>query len=184
MAIYQVTVGGKAYQVEIEDVNARPVRAVVNGQVVQVWVPEQDQIPVRPPAPPASTTTPPTAKGSTAAPSHTEGSSATPSMPTVVSSTAAATQPGAISEREVRAPMPGSIVSVSVRPGDRVEAGQDLCVLDAMKMNNRIRAARAGTISQIHVSPGQQVQYGDPLISLTEEREPTDAGHRRRRGGA
>jgi len=80
--------------------------------------------------------------------------------------------------------MPGSIVSVSVRPGDRVEAGQDLCVLDAMKMNNRIRAARAGTISQIHVSPGQQVQYGDPLISLTEEREPTDAGHRRRRGGA
>jgi biotin carboxyl carrier protein len=184
MAIYQVTIGGKAYQVEIEDVNARPVRAVVNGQVVQVWVPEQGQTPLPTSAPPAPTTTSPTAKGSEAPPSTVKGSEAPPSMPTVVSPPAAATQPGVISEWEVRAPMPGSIVSLSVRPGDQVEAGQDLCVLDAMKMNNRIRAARAGTIAQIHVSPGQQVQYGDPLMSFTEESEPADARHRWNRRGA
>jgi biotin carboxyl carrier protein len=62
--------------------------------------------------------------------------------------------------------MPGSIVSVAVQPGDQVELGQDLCVLDAMKMNNRIRAPRAGTIAQVHVGPGQQVQYGDPLVTF------------------
>lgn len=64
--------------------------------------------------------------------------------------------------------MPGSIVSVAVQPGERVEAGQDLVVLDAMKMNNRIRAPRAGTAAQVHVSPGQQVQYGDPLVTFAD----------------
>ena len=64
--------------------------------------------------------------------------------------------------------MPGSIVSIAVQPGDRVEVGQDLCVLDAMKMNNRIRAPRAGTIAQVHVSLGQQVQYGDPLMTFAD----------------
>lgn len=148
MAIYRVNVGGKEYQVEIEDVNAQPVRAVVNGRVVQVWVHE-----------------PATGKGAEAAP----GPAKAPPAVAVVAPTAAAAQPGAASAREVRAPMPGTIVSVAVQPGDAVEAGQDLCVLDAMKMNNRIRAPRAGVVAQVHVSAGQQVQYGDPLVTFQEE---------------
>ena len=148
MAVYRVTVGDKEYQVEIEDVNAQPVRTVVNGRVVQVWVPEKGRTPTPLPAQPAREAAPP--------------------VPRVTSPTATAAQPGAAPGQEVRAPMPGTIVSVAVQPGDQVEVGQDLCVLDAMKMNNRIRAPRAGTIAQIHVSAGQQVQYGDALVTFGE----------------
>jgi biotin carboxyl carrier protein len=143
MAIYRVTVGDREYQVEIEDVNAQPVRAVVNGRVVQVWVPQQDH-------PGAVAQTP----------------SETLPVSTVVAPTAAAAQPGAASTHEVRAPMPGAIVSLNVQPGDHVTVGQDLCVLDAMKMNNRIRAPRAGAIAHVHVTVGQQVQYGDLLVTF------------------
>jgi len=52
-----------------------------------------------------------------------------------------------------------------------VEAGQDLCVLDAMKMNNRIRAPRAGVVAEVHVSAGQQVQYGDRLMTFQGDGE-------------
>jgi biotin carboxyl carrier protein len=138
MAIYQVNVGGKEYQVEIEDISTQPVRAVVNGREVQVWVSrrESEVAAARPEAAPLAA--PPT------------------------------TQPGTDQEQEIRAPMPGSIVSVAVQPGDRVEAGQDLCILEAMKMNNRLRAPRAGTIAQVHVSVGQQVQHDDLLVTFAD----------------
>ena len=148
MTTYRVTVGEKEYQVEIEDVNARPVRAVVNGRVVQVWVPEQGPAPALAAAQPAAGAAPP--------------------VRAVVSPTAAAAQPGAMSGREVRAPMPGAIVSLAVQPGDRVDTGQDLCVLDAMKMNNRIRAPHAGVIADVHATVGQQVQYGDLLMTFSD----------------
>jgi len=64
--------------------------------------------------------------------------------------------------------MPGSIVSVAVQAGDQVEIGQDVCVLEAMKMNNRIRAPRAGTVAQVHIGPGQQVQHGDLLVTYAD----------------
>ncbi len=148
MAIYRVTVGDKEYQVEIEDVNAQPVRAVVNGRVIQVWIPPQTGATApaaTPPVSPQVASPPPTSAG--VAPM-------------------AAAQPGPVSDQEVRAPMPGTIVNVAVQPGDTVEVGQDLCILDAMKMNNRIRASRAGTVNAVHVQPGQQVQYGDLLVTL------------------
>jgi len=65
--------------------------------------------------------------------------------------------------------MPGTIASIAVQPGDQVELGQDLCILDAMKMNNRVRAPCAGTIAQVHVSAGQQVQHGDLLVTFLDE---------------
>ena len=148
MTVYRVTVGGKEYKVEIEDVNAQPVRTVVNGRVVQVWVQERGPAPTPPPARPVS--------------------AAAPSVPTVAPPVSTAAQPGAAPERTVRAPMPGTIVSVEVQPGDQVGVGQDLCVLDAMKMNNRIRASRAGTVAQIHVATGQQVQHGDALVTFAD----------------
>jgi len=146
MTIYRVTVGGKEYCVQIEDVNAQPVRTTVNGRVVQVWVQEPESAPAPPSAQPAA--------------------AAAPSLPSFVPPMSTAAQPGAVSKREVRAPMPGTIVSIAIQPGDQVEVGQDLCVLDAMKMNNRIRAPRAGTIAQVHVSIGQQVSYGQPLVTF------------------
>ncbi|MBP3602456.1 MAG: biotin/lipoyl-binding protein [Alistipes sp.] len=64
------------------------------------------------------------------------------------------------------APLPGSVVSISVKAGDAVKAGQQLAVIEAMKMENEILAPADGTIKAVHVSAGQAVQQGDALIEL------------------
>ena len=67
---------------------------------------------------------------------------------------------------QVRAPMPGSILTLLVYPGDTVAVGQQLCVLEAMKMKNTIRASRDGVIASVEVSEGQTVAYGDVLMTF------------------
>jgi biotin carboxyl carrier protein len=66
----------------------------------------------------------------------------------------------------LKAPMPGVILEVLAKVGDVVERGQDLAVLEAMKMQNAIRAPRAGRIAQVWVAAGQQVGFGDPLFAF------------------
>ncbi len=67
-------------------------------------------------------------------------------------------------EGAVRAPIPGVIVSVAVQPGQAVTVGQELCVLEAMKMKNVIRAPRAGVIAAVRVAVGQTVKHKDVLV--------------------
>ena len=69
----------------------------------------------------------------------------------------------------VKAPMPGIILAVSVKVGDRVERGQAVAVLDAMKMHNTIGAPRAGVVAEVLVNEDQAVAYGDQIIRLAEE---------------
>ena len=69
-------------------------------------------------------------------------------------------------EGAVVSPMPGRVISILVRPGDRVSAGDELCVVEAMKMEQSIRAARAGVVKVIHVQPMDSVGANDPLIEL------------------
>ena len=64
------------------------------------------------------------------------------------------------------APLPGSVVSISVKAGDAVKAGQKLAVIEAMKMENEILAPADGTVKAVHCSAGQAVQQGDALIEL------------------
>jgi biotin carboxyl carrier protein len=66
----------------------------------------------------------------------------------------------------VRAYMPGRVVSVAVAPGDAVEPGRPLVVLEAMKMQNEIQAERAGVVRAVHVAAGEAVEGGDPLLEL------------------
>ena len=66
----------------------------------------------------------------------------------------------------VVAPLPGSVVSISVKAGDAVKAGQQLAVIEAMKMENEILAPADGTVKAVHCSAGQAVQQGDALIEL------------------
>ncbi len=68
----------------------------------------------------------------------------------------------------VSAPMPGVILEVHVKAGDRVERGQQIAVLEAMKMHNLIGAPRAGTIGEVCVTPGQAVGHGDALARYAE----------------
>jgi biotin carboxyl carrier protein len=67
---------------------------------------------------------------------------------------------------DVRAIIPGRVVSVAVAVGDEVEAGQRLLSVEAMKMENELRAPRAGTIDRVAVGSGQTVELGDTLIVL------------------
>ena len=67
---------------------------------------------------------------------------------------------------DVRAIIPGRVVSVSVVPGDPVEAGQQLLAVEAMKMQNELRAPRDGVVSRVGVGVGQTVEVGDLLLVL------------------
>ena len=68
--------------------------------------------------------------------------------------------------QSVEAPMPGNIWKVLVKEGDRVEEGQALVILEAMKMENEIGAPAAGTVAKVHVDEGASVDSGDVLVSL------------------
>ena len=64
------------------------------------------------------------------------------------------------------APMPGLIVRINVAPGDTVEAGQGVVVMEAMKMENELRATAAGIVKRIGVAPGTAVEKGAVLVEL------------------
>jgi biotin carboxyl carrier protein len=69
-------------------------------------------------------------------------------------------------DKLVKSPMPGRVVKVLVAKGDRVEAGQGLLVLEAMKMENEVRAKAAGTVADVHVATGAAVEGGARLVTL------------------
>ncbi len=67
---------------------------------------------------------------------------------------------------EVHAIIPGVVVSVAVAPGDAVEAGQQLLVVEAMKMQNELRAPRAGTVERVTVGERSTIEVGDLLVVI------------------
>jgi glutaconyl-CoA decarboxylase len=71
-----------------------------------------------------------------------------------------------VNEDAVVAPMTGRILSVKVKKGDQVEAGQVLCVLEAMKMENEIAAPKAGIVQEVYASEGSSVGEGEPLFII------------------
>ncbi|XP_073425605.1 propionyl-CoA carboxylase alpha chain, mitochondrial isoform X2 [Dendrobates tinctorius] len=66
----------------------------------------------------------------------------------------------------LRSPMPGSVVAVSVKPGDMVSEGQEICVIEAMKMQNSMIAAKTAKVTSVHCKPGDTVGEGDLLVQL------------------
>jgi biotin carboxyl carrier protein len=65
--------------------------------------------------------------------------------------------------QQIIAPMPGKIVRVLVQAGDKVEAGQGLIVVEAMKMQNEIRSPKSGTVERLQAKEGQPVNAGEVL---------------------
>lgn len=143
MPVYHVTVGDKTYTVEVPNPQERPVRAIVDGEVIEVAVAEAAGVPS------VAAVTP-----MVAAP--------------VAAPVAPRPAPAAVGASDVRAPLPGTIIKVAVKAGDQVQAGQELMVLEAMKMNNPIKATRAGKIAEVFVTKGQKVQHGDPLLKFED----------------
>ena len=94
---------------------------------------------------------------------------ATPKAAPVAAAPAAAApapKKAAAGANAIVAPLPGSVVSICVKAGDAVKSGQQLAVIEAMKMENEILAPADGTVKAVHVSAGQAVQQGDALIEL------------------
>lgn len=138
MRRYRVMIRGRTYDVGIEDIHVSPVRVTVDGAMYTVSIEEANMQLV------------------------TTG----PKDVSLASMEALPERPAGRSERIVAAPMPGIILSVPVSAGDAVSRGQDLCVLEAMKMNNSIRSPREGVISAVHVRAGQTVAHGDLLFEF------------------
>lgn len=65
--------------------------------------------------------------------------------------------------QQILAPMPGKIIRVLVQAGEKVEAGQGLLVVEAMKMQNEIRSPKSGTVERLLVKEGQPVNAGEIL---------------------
>ena len=68
--------------------------------------------------------------------------------------------------KAVTAPLPGNIVGISVKVGDTVKAGQQVAVLEAMKMENTIESPVAGTVTAIHVNIGDSVPADAPIVTI------------------
>ncbi|XP_023620691.1 propionyl-CoA carboxylase alpha chain, mitochondrial isoform X2 [Myotis lucifugus] len=66
----------------------------------------------------------------------------------------------------LRSPMPGLVVAVSVKPGDMVSEGQEICVIEAMKMQNSMTAGKTGKVKSVHCKAGDTVGEGDLLVEL------------------
>ena len=135
----KVKVKDRWYTVEVEDPETDPVRVLVDGDVIEVAFGSQ---PALGPAPPVA--------GSEVGVPQSERPSPRPPSPGKV----------------FHSPMHGVIMSVAVRVGDQVVTGDEVCVLEAMKMQQMLRADWSGIVAAVHVQPGQQVLDGEPLIEL------------------
>ena len=69
-------------------------------------------------------------------------------------------------EFNLKAPMPGLIISVAVEPGQQVEKGTVLVILESMKMQNELKSPRAGTVTRVKVKPGETVEQRQTLVTV------------------
>ncbi len=148
MKKYVLGIGEKEYTAEIKNMTAEEVDIIVNGTEYTVRLKEfgrlQSSIPkIQQVERKAAVTAAPVQK---AAPKPSQGK---------LGGTGA-----------VKAPLPGLILEVIVKEGDTVKAGQDLMVMEAMKMENQVQAPHDGTIHKIYVKKGDSVAEDDPLLEI------------------
>lgn len=137
---YKVTVENQSFEVDIEDINARPVLARVDGQVFEVTPGNGVHLEIKEPP------------------------RASAKLPT-----------GSVSQKmsgsKMVAPLPGTVTEIFVKPGDKVESGQIILVIEAMKMKNSIRSVRSGIIGEILVQSGQTVAHKQALVGFADSGE-------------
>ena len=158
--VVRVKIEGRWHTVEVGDLSERPIRAVVDGVSVEVDVGDAARDTLAPAA--VSTVTPP-ARG---APPPAVRAPAPTSPPSAAAPAGAVTSEPANPNKVFSAPMPGIILEISVKPGDQVVTGDTICVLEAMKMQQRLRADWSGVVKSVLVAVGQQVMDGAPIVEL------------------
>ena len=133
----RIKVGDKWYSVEIGDLNHSPVEVTVDGELFEVEI-ELDQ----------------------PRPSHRPPRSQQRSVDRPLDSNISS------DDKTLRSPMPGKVMSISVKSGQSVKKGDELCVIEAMKMEQSICSAIDGIVKAIHVQPLDSVNADDLLIEL------------------
>lgn len=145
MKTYRFKINGNEYNVAINSVDGTNASVTVNGTDYQVELENAPAAPVQT-APAAA----PVAAPAPAAPAA-----------------SAAPKPAASGAgKAVTSPLPGVIIAVKVNVGDRVKAGQEVAVLEAMKMENSIEATQDGTVTAIHVAKGDSVLEGAAIVTI------------------
>lgn len=147
---YQYKVQGVDYDVEIEEVEGNLAKVSVNGIPFEVEL----KRPINP--------VHAIKKPKVVAPKPAVSSPAPVAAPVA----AAAPAPSSGSGNPVKAPLPGTISSISVKVGDQVQVGDTVLVLEAMKMQNNIEAEYAGTVTSIVVNQGDSVMEGAVLLTI------------------
>ncbi len=142
MRKYDLSVEGKSFSIVVKSFSLEAVELEVNGKPMKVRVDNME-----------SDTPLPTPKRRTPAASASSGASAAPARPV--------TSGG---EGSVTAPIPGLILEVFVKQGEKVTAGQPVLKMEAMKMENVINAPIAGTVETVHVAAGDAVNQGQELV--------------------
>jgi biotin carboxyl carrier protein len=147
---YTVKVADKTYDVEIDDIYARPVIASVDGEVFEI-IPESGiELDIEKEA---GRTAPIVEKRS-------------PS-PMPVPAASQTTNP-ALGGKTLTSPLPGTVVEIFVKKGDQIEVGKVVLIIEAMKMKNSIRSVRTGKVAEVLVSAGQTVSHKQALVEFTE----------------
>ena len=141
---YKLNVNNQTYEVEIENINARPVIVNVDGQRFEVMPENGHQAEVKQ-----------------------EVGTQVESKPLSQSPVRAAT-PSANGSHTLTAPLPGTVIEVFVKPGEKVEVGQVVLVIEAMKMKNSIRSILSGTVEKVMINQGQSVSHKQALIEFAE----------------
>ena len=139
----RVRVGGNWYNVEVGDLDRSPVQVNVDGEIFTV---EVEGLPGQTPGRPR------------------RGRTQTPGI--LVPPPASRVNPTGGDGNFIRSPMPGRVISILVRPGDTVSIGQEVCVVEAMKMEQSIRSPQNGVVKEIRVQPMDSVRTNDPLMEL------------------
>ena len=154
MAEYRYRINGHTYNIEIGAENGGTIEVSVNGKVYTV---ERQEISTTADMAPKSIPVQKTAAllKDTARPASTPNVQGT--APSALDANTAA----------VTAPLPGTIISIKVKPGDKVTANQTVAVLEAMKMENEIEAGYAGTVSEVKVAERDTVLEGAVLIAIS-----------------
>ena len=146
MKTYKFKINGNQYDVAINSVEGRNASVTVNGTEYQV---ELEEAPAAAPAAPVAPV---------AAPVQAAPAAAAPAAPKPAAPSGAG--------KAVTSPLPGVIIAVKVNAGDVVKAGQEVAVLEAMKMENSIEATQDGTVTAVHAAKGDSVLEGTPIVTI------------------
>lgn len=145
MKQYRFKINGNQYNVDINSVEGNIASVSVNGTSYKVELEDAPAAPVQAVPVQTSVITP------AAAPAQ----------------AAPAPKPAASGAgKPVTSPLPGVIIAVKVNVGDSVKAGQEVAVLEAMKMENSIEAVQDGTVTAIHVAKGDSILEGAAIVTI------------------